>query len=378
MAEPSLAAVLTIDLDAIRANWRKLAERVQPAQCAAVVKADAYGLGVSRVGPALARAGCRHFFVAQLAEGATLRQALRDKPTNTTIYVLNGLLETDRLSFEVHGLVPCLNDLGQIERWSSLARRRGTMLPAAVQLDTGMNRLGLPRTELDTLAQEPERLAGIDLRLIMSHLACADEPDHPMNRIQLDRFKRAVTRLPHGRVSFAASSGLFLGGDFLFDLVRPGVALYGANPTPGKPNPMGQVVRLQGKILQVRSVDRGEAVGYGASHRFTRPRQIATVGVGYADGFLRSSSNRGSAMLGGVPAPIVGRVSMDLITIDVSDAPEELARPGAMVDLIGADAAYAGKGLTLEDVAAAAGTIPYEILTSLGARYERRYLGGIA
>jgi len=378
MAEPSLAAVLTIDLDAIRANWRKLAERVQPAQCAAVVKADAYGLGVSRVGPALARAGCRHFFVAQLPEGAALRQALRDKPSNTTIYVLNGLLETDRLSFEVHGLVPCLNDLGQVERWSTLARRRGTMLPAALQLDTGMNRLGLPRAELDTLAAEPERLAGIDLRLIMSHLACADEPDHPMNRIQLDRFKRAVTRLPHGRVCLAASSGIFLGGDYLFDLVRPGVALYGANPTPGRPNPMGQVVRLQGKILQVRGVDRGEAVGYGASHRFTRPRLIATVGVGYADGFLRSSSDRGSAVLGGVPAPIVGRVSMDLITIDVSDAPEELARPGAMVDLIGADTAYAGKSRTLEDVAAAAGTIPYEILTSLGSRYERRYLGGIA
>ncbi|MBL8705028.1 MAG: alanine racemase, partial [Rhodospirillales bacterium] len=218
MPEPSLAAVLTIDLDAIRANWRKLAERVQPAQCAAVVKADAYGLGVSRVGPALARAGCRHFFVAQLAEGAALRQALRDKPTSTTIYVLNGLLETDRLSFEVHGLVPCLNDLGQVERWSALARRRGTMLPAALQLDTGMNRLGLPRTELDALAAEPERLAGIDLRLIMSHLACADEPDHPMNRIQLDRFKRAVTRLPHARVSLAASSGIFLGGDYVFDL----------------------------------------------------------------------------------------------------------------------------------------------------------------
>lgn len=375
MSEPSLAAVLTIDLDAVRGNWRKLVERVQPAQCAAVVKADAYGLGAQRVGPALARAGCRHFFVAQLAEGATLRQALRDKPTNTTIYVLNGLLETDRLSFEVHGLVPCLNDLGQIERWSQLAKRRGAMLPAAVQVDTGMNRLGLPRQELEKLIDAPDLLAGIDLRLIMSHLACADEPDHPMNRIQLDRFKRAVTRLPHARVSLSASSGIFLGGDYAFDLVRPGVALYGANPTPGNPNPMGQVVRLQGKILQVRSVDRGEAVGYGASHRFTRPRLIATVGVGYADGFLRSSSNRGSAVLGGVAAPIVGRVSMDLITIDVSDAPEELARPGAMVDLIGA---VDGKGRTLEDVAEAAGTIPYEILTSLGSRYERRYLGGIA
>jgi len=375
MSEPSLAAVLTIDLDAIRANWRKLAERVQPAQCAAVVKANAYGLGAARVGPALARAGCRHFFVAQLAEGATLRQALRDKPTNTAIYVLNGLQDAERLTFEVHGLVPCLNDLGQIERWGSLARRRNAMLPAAIHVDTGMNRLGLPPADVERLADNLDLLSGIDLRLIMSHLACADEPDHPLNKRQLDRFRRAIARLPHGRVSLAASSGIFLGGEYLFDLVRPGVALYGANPTPGQPNPMAQVVRLQGKILQVRGVDRGETVGYGAAHRFTRPRRIATVGVGYADGFLRSSSDRGSAVLGGVPAPIVGRISMDLITIDVSDAPEELARPGSLVDLIGAEA---GKGRTLEDVAAAAGTIPYEILTSLGQRYERRYLGGIA
>lgn len=383
MSDPSLAAVLTVDLDAIRANWRRLAERVQPAQCGAVLKANAYGLGANRVGPALARAGCRHFFVAHLAEGAALRQALRDKPSNTTIYVLNGLLESERLSFEVHGLVPCLNDLGQIERWSGLARRRGTVLPAVVQLDTGMNRLGLPPKELETLVAEPDRLQGIDLRLVMSHLACADEPDHPLNRRQLDRFRAAITRLPHARISLAASSGIFLGGEYVFDLVRPGVALYGANPTPGAPNPMGQVVHLQGKILQVRSVDRGETVGYGASHRLTRPRVVATVGVGYADGFLRSSSDRGSAVLGGVPAPIVGRVSMDLITIDVSDAPDDLARPGAMVDLIGRDPSANGQATngavrTLEDVAAAANTIPYEILTALGQRYERRYLGGIA
>lgn len=373
MADPAFAAVLTIDLDAIRANWRQLAERTAPAQCAAVVKADAYGLGAARVAPALARAGCRQFFVAQLGEGVALRQALREKAANATIFVLNGMMESERLSFDANGLVPCLNDLGQVERWSRHARRRERALPAALHLDTGMNRLGLPADELETLAGEPERLTGIELRLVMSHLACADEPDHPLNRRQLDRFRAAAARLPHARLSLAASAGIFLGRDYHFDLARPGVALYGANPTPGAPNPMAQAVRLQGKILQVRRVDRGETVGYGAAHRFTRPCRLATVGVGYADGFLRSSSDRGSAVLGGVAAPIVGRVSMDLITLDVSDAPDELARPGAMVDLIGGD----GRGRSLEDVAADAGTIAYEILTALGRRYERRYLGGI-
>ncbi|MCC6471930.1 MAG: alanine racemase [Alphaproteobacteria bacterium] len=375
MSEPSLAAVLTIDLDAVRANWRLLGERTRPAPCAAVLKANAYGLGAARVGPALARAGCRQFFVAQLAEGVALRQALRDKTANTSIFVLNGVMESERLSFEAHGLVPCLNDLGQVDRWAQFARRLERKLPAALQVDTGMNRLGLPAAELDRLAGEPERLAGIDLRLVMSHLACADEPDHPLNRRQLDRFRTAAARLPAARASLAASSGIFLGPDFHFDLARPGVALYGANPTPWTANPMTQVVRLQGKILQVRSVDRGETVGYGASHRFIRPRRIATVGVGYADGFLRAASDRGGAVLGGVAAPIVGRVSMDLITLDVSDAPEELARPGVLVDLIGGDGS--GRGRSLEDVAADAGTIPYEILTALGQRYERRYLGGI-
>jgi alanine racemase len=244
-------------------------------------------------------------------------------------------------------------------------------LPCALHIDTGMNRLGLTAAELDRLAEDPKRLVGLELMLIMSHLACADEADHPMNRRQLGRFRAALDRLPHCRASFANSNAIFLGREFLFNTVRPGVALYGANPTPGAPNPMAQVVTLKGKILQVRDVDRGETVGYGATHRFTRPRRIATVSVGYADGFLRSMSNRGSAAIGGVTAPIVGRVSMDLITLDVSAAPPERARPGGFVELI-------GPARTIDDVAADAGTIPYEILTALGPRYERIYTGGAA
>ena len=365
MADPSPAAILTVDLGAIAANYRLLRKRAGKAECAGVVKADAYGLGAAAVAPALARAGCLSFFVAQLAEGAALRPFL---PKAASIYVLNGLTERDRGAFEAERLIPVLNDLGQIERWSAFCRARGKPLAAAVHVDTGMNRLGLPPGELDLLAQEPHRLAGVGVELVMSHLACADEPDHPLNRRQLIGLRSAIRRLPPARASLAASSGIFLARDFHFDLVRPGVALYGGNPLPGAPNPMAQPVQLQGRILQVRIVDRGETVGYGATHRFARPRRIATVGVGYADGFLRSLSNRGCAVLGGAPAPIVGRVSMDLITLDVSAAPETLARPGETVELI-------GPNRTIDDVAEEAGTIAYEILTSLGPRYARRYVG---
>ena len=365
MPSSTPAAVLTVDLSAIAANYRLLRERAGKAECAGVVKADAYGLGAAEVSPALARAGCLSFFVAQLSEGAALRRVL---PKAALIYVLNGLMEQERGVYEAERLTPVLNDLGQVERWSEFCRARGRPLAAALHIDTGMNRLGLPPDELDRLAQEPQRLAGIDLEFVMSHLACADEPAHPLNRKQLIAFRSALKRLPPVRASLAASSGVFLPREFHFDLVRPGVALYGGNPLPGAPNPMAQTVQLHGKILQVRDVDRGETVGYGATHRFARPRRIATVGVGYADGFLRSLSNRGCAVLGGAPAPIVGRVSMDLITVDVSAAPETIAQPGEMVELI-------GPHRTIDDVAEEAGTVAYEILTSLGPRYARRYIG---
>jgi alanine racemase len=237
-----------------------------------------------------------------------------------------------------------------------------------------MSRLGLPEDELETLASEPERLDGIELALVMSHLACADEPGHPLNAEQLARFSAARARLPTAMASFANSSGIFLGAEYHFDLGRPGVALYGINPTPGRPNPMRQVVRLQGKILQVREIDAPRTVGYGATHRAAGPTRVATVAVGYADGYLRSLSNRGSAWLGNQRVPVVGRVSMDLITLDVTGASPDSAHPGAFVDLIGPELS-ADPELTVDDVAAAAGTIGYEILTALGQRYHRIYQG---
>ncbi|MCH6588849.1 MAG: alanine racemase [Proteobacteria bacterium] len=359
-------AILTIDLDAVADNYRRLCAELGATACAAVVKADAYGLGMARVAPALARAGARTFFVAQLEEATALRAMF---PVEVEIYVLNGLGAGPVAEFQAGRVHPVLNSLGEIDAWAAAARAAGRALPAAVHIDTGMSRLGLPDDELEALAADRGRLAGIDLRYLVSHLACADRPEHPLNAEQLRRFRAARARLPDAPASFANSSGIFLGADYHLDLARPGVALYGVNPTPGQPNPMRQVVRLQGKILQVREIDASRTVGYGATHRAAGPTRIATVAVGYADGYLRSLSNRGSAWLGDRRVPVVGRVSMDLITLDVTGASAEAARPGAFVDLIGAD-------LSTDAVAEAAGSIGYEILTALGRRYHRVYRGG--
>ncbi len=354
--------LLTIDLDAVAANYRLLAARAAPARTGAAVKADAYGLGLEPVALALAEAGCESFFVATLEEGLSLRGIL----PRAEIFVLNGLVAGDPALFMENRLLPVLNDLGQIEAWSAFCREAGAQ-PAALHLDTGMARLGLPPVELDVLAAEPGRLEWIELRCLMSHLACADEADHPLNRQQLDAFKAARARLQPAAASLANSSGIFLGPDWHFDLVRPGAALYGLNPHPGSENPLAPVVRLQAEILQIRDVDTPQTVGYGATHRFTGPTRVATVAAGYADGYPRSLSGCGSARIGGVAVAVVGRVSMDLITLDVTNIPE--ARPGDMVDLI-------GPHHDIDALAAEAGTIGYEILTSLGRRYHRRYVHG--
>jgi alanine racemase len=355
-------ALLTVDLAAIAANYRLLAEKAAPAEAAPAVKADAYGLGMDRVAPALARAGARSFFVAWLAEGIRLRELL----PKATIYVLNGAEPGKAAAYPAHRLVPCLDSREAIDEW--LAGTPGA--PAALHLDTGMSRLGLPPSEWAALAAEPALLARLAPVMVMSHLACADDPDNPMSERQRAMVLEAVRALGlAGRVprSLANSSGIFRGPDFHLEMVRPGAAIYGLAPLNGRANPMRQPVRLQAKILQVRRVDRGMTVGYGATHRTTRPSLLATISAGYADGIFRALGNRGHACLGAVRVPIVGRVSMDLLTLDVTDAPAALVRRGALVDII-------GPGQTVDELAAEAGTIGYEVLTALGSRYPRRYL----
>ena len=365
MSADSIAnAVLEIDLGALVDNWRCLRDRLRPgAICGGVVKADAYGLGMAAVAPALDAAGCTLFFVAQLAEGVALRQLL----PQAEIAVLNGLLPTSEADFIDHRLIPVLNDLGQIAAWRSLGGGRD----AIIHVDTGMARLGLPPSELALLAADKSLLAGINLRAVMSHLACADQPAHPHNARQLAAFRAATAVLPMAPASFANSSGVFLGADYHFDIARPGAAVYGVNPLPGGPNPMAQVVRLKGRILQTRDIDTGESVGYGSTHRRERPGRIATIAVGYADGWLRSLSNRGSVAIAGQRVPVVGRISMDLMTIDVTGLDPQSTRPGAFAELI-------GPGNDVDAVAAEAGTIGYEVLTALGRRYHRIHTGGAA
>jgi alanine racemase len=357
-------ATLTVDLGVIGDNYRALRHRLGGTACAAVLKADAYGLGADRIAPVLAAAGCRQFFVAHLEEGIALRPHV---PETAEIFVLHGLMPGGEDTALVHRLVPVLNSLEQIEAWSALARRRGEALSAALQIDTGMSRMGLSPAELDRIAAEPHRLDGIAIRLVMSHLACAEQPDNPANGMQRLRFDVARRRLPAAPASLSNSSGIFRGAAFHYDLARPGAALYGLAPTVGAPNPLRQAVRLQARVVQVRQIAGGDAVGYGLSFRADGPRRIATLAIGYADGFPRSLGNTGTAYFGDAALPIVGAVSMDSITLDASLLPEGALRPGAMVELI-------GRRRSVDAIAAEAGTIGYEILSRLGRRFRREYL----
>ena len=361
--------ILRIDLVAIAGNYRLLQSRMTGgARCGAVVKADAYGLGMAQVAPVLFAAGCRDFFVALLDEAIALRAAL---PQAAEIHVFSGVTTACAAEFTSHRLIPVLNHVGQIADFAAHARHLGNRLTADIHIDTGMNRLGLPDAEVAQLAAKPDLLDGLKVRFAMSHLACGDEPDHPLNGAQRDKFIAARHRVPalaDAEASLANSGGIFLGADFHYDLARPGAALYGLSPHQNRPNPMAQVVNLQGRILQLRDVDSPMTVGYGAAHKVTGKGRIATVGVGYADGYLHALTNRGHAHIGDILVPVVGRVSMDLITVDVSQVPPALAAPGCLVDLIGP---HCSPDMLAKD----AGTIGYEILTSLGRRYPRVYAG---
>ena len=329
-------AELTVDLAAIRYNYKKLQSKLgQGTELGAVVKADAYGLGANKIASALARAGCKTYFVATLDEGIALRAAVG----SATIYVLNGLVGDEVKEFFVHRLRPVLNSLDQIARWCENGKlQKKNKLASALHIDTGMNRLGISMEDLQSFLTGRHQC--LSLSLLMSHLACAEEALHPLNRIQLARFNGAVDMLRPSfkngvTISFVNSSGIFLGSDFHFDLARAGAALFGINPTPDRDNLMSEVLNLKAKIVQVRCVDSPMTVGYGAAHHVKEAARIATVPVGYADGFLRSLSNSGSGYMGETRVPIVGRVSMDLITLDVSKVAANVAHPGALVDLIG-------------------------------------------
>ncbi len=362
------AARLTVRLGAIAANYRELGRRAGTAAVVAVVKAEAYGLGAKPVARALAAAGCDTFFVARVEEGVALRPVV----PGARIFVLDGVTADLVPVFVAHRLTPVLNSLDEIQVWSSSARAQRDILEAALHIDTGMNRLGLSDDELAVLsAAAHERLASIRTVLVMSHLACANEADHPMNEMQLSRFRGALAMLPAAPASLASTGGVLLGKHYGFDLVRPGIGLYGGNPWAGRDNPFQVAAVFTGRILQRRRIDKGQSVGYGASFRSERPSVLATVALGYADGLMRAIGNRGEGAIAGMRVPVVGRVSMDLVTLDVSAVPGALSAPGCEVE-------FFGDTISLDEAAEAAGTVHYEILTSVSPRVPRRHLSEAA
>jgi alanine racemase len=363
--------VLTVDLDAIVANWCKLEKTAVPAECAAVVKANAYGCGAEHVARALAAAGCKTFFVANLDEARIVRAGA----PAAALYALGGFFANTGDSYAKIDCRPVIGDLNELAEWDVFCRRSGWSGGAAIHIDTGMNRLGLTISEAQGII--PRINAGDHgITLVMSHLVSAEQLNSPLNARQLTTFREIASLFSGVPASLANSSGIFLGPQFQFDLVRPGAALYGVNPTPEADNPMQQVVDLKARIVQIRNIDRGETVGYGGTWTARRPTRLAIIAAGYADGYFRAASandgTRGAeVVVAGKRCPIAGRISMDLIAVDITDLDKNAARRGHMVTLI-------GEGITVDEVAHHFGTIGYEVLTSLGRRLARVYKGGNA
>ena len=362
--------IISIDLKALRDNYRKLARLAGNSECAATVKADCYGLGLAPCVRALRQAGCQTFFTALPCEGAQVRAT----DAKSTIYVLDGLFTGQAEFYARHGLRPVLAGPEEIAEWAEHCRATGKKLPAALHVETGINRLGLQRGDIEALAAGGNLLEAFELTLVLSHLACGDTPAAEMNLLQKQRFDDLRALLPDAPASLANSPGVFLGEGFACDVVRPGIALYGGNPFAGRQNPMAPVVRVYAPLLQVRTIASGESAGYGASFVARRETRMGIIGVGYGDGYRRALSGRGNGggpaqvMVAGQFAPVIGRVSMDMIAVDLSDVDSDVVRRGTRVELMGGN-------ISVDELAHWAGTIPYEILTGLGSRLLRVYSG---
>jgi alanine racemase len=368
-ADPSIAeagGVLTINLAAIEANWKELGRRAMPSECAGVIKADGYGCGLEPVARTLASAGCKTFFVADLGEARRVRGVVQEP----TIYVLNGLLPGTASAYPGINARPVIGSLVELAEWDAFCATHQWHGGAALHVDTGMNRLGISADEAAALAPRI-RAENHGITLLMSHLVSSEQPDHPLNEKQMQLF-RDVRLLYRGIPgSLANSSGIFLGSGAHCDLVRPGAALFGINPTPGRDNPMRPAVELQAHVVQVRTVPKGETIGYNALWTAKHATRVAVVTAGYADGYPRAASATDAApgaeaIVAGTRCPLAGRVSMDLLAIDISALPDHTVRRGDLVTLIGG-------GISVDELATAAGTIGYEVLTSLGSRYHRVY-----
>ena len=374
--------ILTIDLAAVVKNWRAMANRVVPADCAAVIKADAYGCGIGQVAAALAKAGCTTFFVAHLAEARQVRAAVRAAAPEAAIYVLNGFPPGTAATFAEVNARPVIGSVAEFVEWDAYRTATRWSGGAALHFDTGMNRLGFALEEAPLFTARV-KMPDHGISLVMSHLACAETPSHPLNGRQIAAFRDLRFMFRGTPTSLANSSGIFLGPATHCDMVRPGAALFGVNPTPATPNLMEPVITLKARIVQVRDVPRGNTVGYGATWTAARAARVAIVSVGYGDGYPRGADGaragaKGTrptelgaqsgayALIAGRRCPMAGRVSMDLMAYDVTGSPEDQVRRGAYAILI-------GDGITVDDVGSWSGTIGYEVLTGLGRRYRREW-----
>lgn len=356
-------ARLDVRLGIVAENYRRMVAEVGAARVAPVVKADAYGVGLAPVVRCLAGEGADIFFVARLAEGISLRGLV----PAARIFVFDGLALGEAPAFAAHGLIPVLNTPSEIAAWGNFARESGTALDAAIQVDTGMNRSGLSSIDVAELSRNARSaLAGINLVLVMSHLACDGDATHTANRRQLDRFRTALAMLPPAPASLAATGGLHLSRDYMFDLVRPGIGLYGGHPGGAGPSPYGMAVRLTAPVIQLRHIDKGETVGYGATFTATHETRLAIVAMGYADGIMRAAGPRGEAVVAGRRVKFAGRISMDLCALDVTDLPQNAAVPGTEVEFL-------GDAISLEEAGEMAGTNHHEVLTSISPRVVRNY-----
>lgn len=355
------ASKLKIDLQAIVDNYNILNIKTHYTTVASVIKANAYGLGVEEIAPILRTAGCNDFFVATIDEALVVRKIL---PKKCKIAVFNGVLKGEEDVFARYDIQPVLNSVEQVNLWIEHTKKTQIKLPCMIHVDSGMNRLGITLHELEKLVNN-KTIKKINLKMVLSHLACADEPNNNMNIEQLNIVNKIRELLPKTPTSFANSYGIFLGKEYYFEMVRPGIALYGGNPTPGKSNPMKPVVNLTSNIMQVRNIDSPQTVGYGATRKLKKGSRIAILPVGYADGYFRNLGNIANCAIDGHKIPVVGRVSMDLITIDITSIKDSVN--------VGDEVEILGNTIKLDYLAAKANTIDYEILTSLGSRYKRVY-----
>lgn len=364
MSSQTQSSVLTIDLGALADNYRMFQSMVtKTCEIAGVIKANAYGIGAEQVFNKLKSLNCPQFFVANLDEALSLRK--HDNTAN--IAVFGSLIKGAEKEYIENKITPVLNSPEDIKIWQKTAKDTDKKLPAFIHFDTGMNRLGLSSEEASTLIDNLDILNGINVQMMMSHFACADENEHILTQEQADKFADIAKHFPNTKKSLANSSGLFANSDYHYDMARPGYALYGGNPTPHIKNPVKSVVSLKSRILQTREVKKGQSIGYGASHIFKKDTRTATLALGYADGFLRSSSNKAKLYYNDIPCNVIGRVSMDLVTIDVGHIDENTIHQGDWVEVL-------GKNQNVDDLSITSGTIGYEILTSLGARYNREYI----